>query len=216
MANWVRIELYQTVNGVRADTTFDYRTSSTPTVSAMLNLLGEWDDVQLPAINAIQHESVINVGAKAQWRGNAAVSYETGLGGGGTYAPGPALIPQSQMAFYFRRYVSESKRWTDDTVEDVRPIARGAMLLCGITDDWMTNGNPEVPSALSTEYDDFRAAMIADVVVGGSTTYTPVVHGYALPAEGGEHPKEARDEVYADLEMVSFLRASWVRNRTPF
>lgn len=216
MANWVRIELYQTVNGVRADMTFDYRVAGDPTHAKLLNLMGEWDDVQLPAINGIQHVGVRNVGAKAQWRGNAAVSFETGLGGGGTYDPGNGLIPMSQQSFYMRRYVSESKTWSSDTVSTVRPISRGAMLMAGVTDDWQTGGNPDIPSTLDTAYDTFRAAMIASVEVGGVDEYFPVVHGFALPAEGGEHPKEARPEVYADIISVDFRRPTWVRGRTPF
>lgn len=216
MPNWVRIEFYQTVNGTRADMTFDYRTSTTPTYSKLLNLLGTWDDVQLPAINALQHTGVLNVGAKAQWRGNAAVSYETGLGGGGTYDPGDAMIPLSQQSFYLRRYVGESKNWDDDAVVTVRPIERGAIFMAGITDDWASAGQPDVPSTLNTALDDFMAAMIAPIVVGGSETYVPVVHGFALAATGAPHPKEARPEVYADIETVQFKRPTWVKGRTPF
>lgn len=216
MANWVRVELYQTVNGVRSDSTFDYRTSSTPTVAKMLNLLGTIDDAWLTAINDMQHEGVRNVGAKAQWRGNAAVSYETGLGGGGNYDADPTLVPMSQQSFYLRRYVGESKDWSDDTSVEVRPIARGAMLLCGITDDWMTGGNPDVPADQADEYTAFKAQMIAPIEVGGVDTYYPVVHGYALPALLGDNPKPPRPEVYADIVSVDFRRPTWVRNRTPF
>ena len=216
MSNWVRIELYQTVNGTRADSTFDYRTDSTPTFAKLLNLLGEWDDVQLPAINALQHTGVLNVGAKAQWRGNAAVSYETGLGGGGQYDPGSAMIPLSQQSFYLRRYVGESKDWSTDSVVTVRPIERGAIFLAGITDDWASAGQPDVPDTLEGDLETFMDAMVASIVVTGSDTYHPVVHGYALPATGEPHPKEARPEVYADIEVVQFKRPTWIKGRTPF
>lgn len=216
MPNWVRIELKQTVNGVRADSTFDYRTAQTPTYSGLLNLLGTWDDVQLPALNAIQHSGVRNVGAKAQWRGNAAVSYETGLGGGGEYDPGDAMIPLSQQSFYLRRYVGESKRWDNDAVVVNRAIERGAIFLAGITDDWASAGQPDVPGTLETALEDFMAAMIANIVVGGTDTYVPVVHGFALPATGEPHPKEARPEVYADIVTVQFKRPTWISGRTPF
>lgn len=216
MPNWVRIELYQTVNGVPADMTFDYRVSTEPTFSKLLNLLGTWDDVQLPAINALQHVGVRNVGAKAQWRGNAAVSYETGLGGGGTYDPGDAQIPLSQQSFYLRRYVGQSKEWSDDTVVTNRAIERGMMLMCGITEGWASAGQPDVPSTLDTALETFMDAMIATIEVGGVDNYIPVVHGFALEATGEPHPKTARPEVYADIVTVQFKRPTWVKGRTAF
>jgi len=72
----------------------------------------------------------------------------------------------------------------------------------------MTNGLPTIPAALASALADLEALMSADITVGG-VTYTPVVHGYALPAS----PDPARPEVYADILEGAFRRVSWQRRR---
>lgn len=209
MANWIKVTLKQTYKGVLCMADFDYRLTDDPTVSDLIDLLGTMDDAWLTAINGIQHDSVRNQGISATWRGNAAVTYETSLDGGGTYAAAADLLPLPQQSFYFRRYVGTSHEWDGGELVTARPIAKGALFLVGITDDWATDGDPDVPSGLADELASFLAFQTFTFTIG-DLDYVPVVHGYALPAAS---PLPARPEVYADIESVSFRRPSWRRDR---
>jgi len=136
LQNWVRVTLKQVVNGALAISDWDYRTESTPTSAALFALLSQMDGAAwLDVVNALQHQGVSNVSFNATWRGNAAVTADLLLSGGGGETVDPIFVPQSQMCFYIRKYVGESFSWSDGTTEETtRPIQGGALFLTGVTD----------------------------------------------------------------------------------
>lgn len=209
MANWIRATFTQVVNSAKAISEWDYRTEITPTSADLFDFLTAMLASNiLDAANDLQHTQVLNVSLKAVWRGNAAVNAQTPVSGGGTYAAAGSLVPQSQSCFYFKKYVGGSFDFSDDTEVTNRAIQGGALFLTGITDDWMENGFPAVPAALSTQLTDFLQLLPQPLTVGADT-YQPIVHGYALPAS----PLPARPEVYADVVGAQFIRTSWQRRR---
>lgn len=212
---WIELRLNQYNYFQPTTTIFNYLHDGDQEDVDLDGLLAYWETNLLPLINASQSDAVLNNSLFATLHGAFARTAERANTGRGDIAGSSGIYPRPAATYYLKANVSSSYKFSDGTVVDSRRIRRGAFYLTGITDEFMADGLSVIPVAYSADVFAMTDAM-ADVVDVDDILYTPIVHGYALPAQAeGEHQRElpARAECYAAIVNVLFKQYTWLHSR---
>lgn len=208
----IEVTLKQLAYQVLCETTFTYRVERTCNQADLIDILGTWDDEVLPAINAIQHDSVVNVGLRIQQRGVNYVEYQTGLSGIGS---SPAVTAQklpSEYSYYFRLGVGQSYSVNTWEALNSRAIKRGALFICGADDTFWDDGRFVIPATATTIIADAISALTTTFQVAASYDLHPMVAGAALPALT-DPVVAARDSCMADVVSAQLKNIAHLRSR---
>lgn len=184
-------KIIQECNGVAAETTFDYWK---PGGGGEIITLDDLDDISdhlafnvMPALNAIQHPGVVNVGVYCLGAGTVLSTFNP-EGGGGTRSAVPAAMALRSLAFTFFCQVGDTLNPLDGTVyATTRPIRRGYRFPPGIADDLMNEGRPDF-SVIETELEALEVQVLDYVTPAVGNPWTPVVFGNTLEPLPPNHP----------------------------